>query len=73
MIFNSELCTALANNDEESLIEQLQPIVKTFSYTDQSFQEDLAQELNIAILLSYRRSRKIIDQKYIDFLDQLTY
>lgn len=71
MIFNPELCTALANNDEELLIKQLQPLVKKFSYSERNFQEDLYQELNIEIITSYRKSLPLIEQKYKNFIEHL--
>ncbi|MEX0379764.1 hypothetical protein AB3K25_10085 [Leuconostoc sp. MS02] len=71
MIFNSTLCTALSNNDEEQLVEQLQPLVKKLSYAGKGFQEDLSQELNIDIITSYRKSIPLIKEKYDDFLEQL--
>lgn len=71
MIFNATLCTALSNNDEELLVEQLQPLVKKLSCAEKGFQEDLSQELNIDIITSYRKSIPLIKEKYDDFLEQL--
>lgn len=72
MIFNPLLCNALTNRDENAVIEQLSPLVKKLSYTNNRLQADLSQELNIEIIKSYRKSIPLIQEKYDLFLDQLS-
>ncbi|MBZ6003947.1 hypothetical protein KII95_07960 [Leuconostoc gelidum subsp. aenigmaticum] len=71
MIFNPILCAALDNKDEKILIEQLQPLVKKLSRTNNNFREDLTQELNIEIIKAYRKSIPLINHKYDVFVSQL--
>lgn len=72
MKFNEDLFLAIKYNDEEKLLIAFLPLINKLCIGETaSSVDDLKQELNIELLLIFRKSKKKLDVEFLKYIERL--